>query len=663
MTTDHNPMTDMQQWIAARLIGGPGEPPPQLPFSFLYGGESFATLLDPWAIEYDEHRLDAQRTEHELIFTDPASGLVVTCRAVAFHDFPAVEWTVYFRNTGTEPTPILSDIQAIDAAFPGADRLLLHHHKGDNCTPDSYAPLLTELAPGVPARLACTGGRPTQTGFPFFNVERGGEAASGVIVVFGWPGQWAATFEHAGAGGLHVRGGQERTHFRLLPGEEARTPRAVLMFWEDDRSAAQNAWRRWMLAHNTPKLHAQDTPPLLTACAGGFFEGLKCNEVDERRFIDRYTAEGLQLAYWWMDAGWYPCQDWTQVGTWEVDAERFPHGLRAISDHAHSHDMGLIVWFEPERVAPDTWLAGKTEWLLAAGDGGDLPAWARRWRLLDLGNDEARAWLVEQVDRLLVKQGIDFYRQDFNIDPLPFWRAADTEERQGLAENHYVTGYLAYWDELRRRHPGMLIDSCASGGRRNDIETLRRAVPLLRSDYQSFAGDPAYAPGNQGHTYGLSSWMPYYGQGVYFSAQDFAYSARSYLSPGFGVACDVRRDDVDWDAVRKVVRDWQAVAALMLADYHPLTSYSLDEDRWMAWQFDDPQRGIGAVQAFRRKDAVAESACFPLHALAAGARYAVTNAEGGEPAEYTGRELMEHGLTVILPMRPAAAILLYRRIS
>ena len=73
------------------------------------------------------------------------------------------------------------------------------------------------------------------------------------------------------------------------------------------------------------------------------------------------------------------------------------------------------------------------------------------------------------------------------------------------------------------------------GGRRNDLETLRRAVPLLRSDYQAFDGNPAYAPGNQGHTYGLSSWIPYYGQGVYFTDRDYVYSVRSYLSPAFGM--------------------------------------------------------------------------------------------------------------------------------
>ena len=136
---------------------------------------------------------------------------------------------------------------------------------------------------------------------------------------------------------------------------------------------------------------------------------------------------------------------------------------------------------------------------------------------------------------MLTREGIDLYRQDFNIDPLAYWRANDAPDRQGLTEMRHVEGYLAYWDELRRRHPGLLIDSCASGGRRNDLETLRRAVPLLRSDYQAFDGNPAYAPGNQGHTYGLSSWIPYYGQGVYFTDRDYVYSVRSYLSPAFGI--------------------------------------------------------------------------------------------------------------------------------
>src|ERR1039457_1103667 len=87
--------------------------------------------------------------------------------------------------------------------------------------------------------------------------------------------------------------------------------------------------------------------------------------------------------------------------------------------------------------------------------------------------------------------------------PISIWRANDASDRQGITEIKHVVGYLAYWDELRRRFPAMLIDTCASGGRRNDLETLRRAVPLWRSD---FAYEPAAM---QQMTYGMALWIPY----------------------------------------------------------------------------------------------------------------------------------------------------------
>ena len=133
------------------------------------------------------------------------------------------------------------------------------------------------------------------------------------------------------------------------------------------------------------------------------------------------------------------------------------------------------------------------------------PDWILGGSLLNLGNPEAFKWLVNHIDKIITDEGIDLYRQDYNIDPLPGWRSGDTKDREGITENKYVMGYLAYWDALLERHPGMLIDSCASGGHRNDLETMRRAIPLLRSDY-------LFEPvGQQGHTYGLSFWIPFHG--------------------------------------------------------------------------------------------------------------------------------------------------------
>jgi alpha-galactosidase len=349
-----------------------------------------------------------------------------------------------------------------------------------------------------------------------------------------WPGQWATSFTRDEINGIQITAGQELTHLRLKPGEEIRTPLMALLFWKGaDAQRSQNLWRRWMMAHSMPKPGGKPMPPALMMCTSDFYPGLMSVAAEEIKYAEAYLNAGVKLDYWWIDAGWYPCDggDWPKIGTWEPDPKRYPNGIKEVADYVHSKALKLVVWFEPERVKEGTWLWDKhPEWLLNGGLGDTNPLNLGN-KLLDLGNPEVWNWVVNHIDGLIASQGIDLYRQDYNIDPLNFWRSSDAPDRQGITENKYVQGYLAYWDELIRRHPDMAIDSCASGGRRNDIETLRRAVPLLRSDYRS---EPFFT--QQCHTYGLSQWIPYYGTGV---PDKDDYTVRSFWCPSL-VVCPAR---------------------------------------------------------------------------------------------------------------------------
>lgn len=643
-------------WLADLAAG----PMPALytaepPFSFRYGDRPSIELLKIWEVKRSSRELDEQRTEHTVTFTDPKTGLEVRCVAVAYRDFPTVEWTVYFKNTGTADSSVLENIEAIDTQLErnGEGEFVLHHFQGAQAKQNDYEPYETTLGQGAEKRIATSGGRPSNSDLPYFDLASPGE---GTIVVVGWPGQWAATFTRNEGNGIRVRAGQELTHLKLLPGEEIRTPLMVMQFYKGDWLHGQNIWRRWMIAHNIPKLGDRLR---LGQLAGGtcpyYGPYIHNTEENQKLFIDRYAEEGLKLDYWWIDAGWYPTNGaWTNTGTWEVDTTRFPRGLRGVADYAHSKGLKFIVWFEPERVTPATWLYDNhPDWLLKApsNPGGQL--YNPEWRLLNLGKTEAWQWSTDHFDKLITEQGIDLYRQDFNMDPLYFWRANDKEDRQGITEIRYVTGYLAYWDELRRRHPGMPIDSCASGGRRNDVETLRRAVPLLRSD------NVLEPLGQQGQTYGIALWMPYYGT-IADAVEPYAF--RSEMSPALHGHWDLRRRDVNYGRLRELLAQWRQISQNYFGDYYPLTPYSLANDTWIAWQFDRPEAGEGMVQAFRRVDSFYELARFKLRGLDPNARYTVTNVDtsgGGE--ERTGRELMEQGLSVSLKDHPGSAVLTYRR--
>ena len=634
-------------WLAdLPLHDGAGRPPftTQPPFSFRYAGKSWDELA--WQPIRSTRELDAARTEHTLRYGDPATGLEVRCVAIEYRDFPIVEWTVHLANTGSADTPILENILALDAPFyrAGGDGFILHHNLGSPCTANDFQPLETPLKPGDSKRITAAGGRPSNSDWPYFNLAWPG---GGVIVAVGWPGQWAAEFTADAGRGLQIRAGQERTHFKLQPGESVRTPLMVVQFWEGDWIDAQNVWRRWMLAHNLPRPGGQLPPVQMAACSSHQFgEMIHADSDSQKLFVDRYLEERLPLDYWWIDAGWYWCDgQWPKTGTWEVDTNRFPGGLRPISDHARAKGVKTIVWFEPERVHGGTWLTeNHPEWILGGAGGG----------LLNLGNTAARQWLIEHVDKLLTEQGIDLYRQDFNLDPLSAWQQNDAEDRQGITENHHVTGYLAYWDELRRRHPDMLIDSCASGGRRNDLETMRRAVPLLRSDYIM---EPV---GNQGHTYGLSLWLPFQGTGT-GSREITPYLLRSTLVAHFTACFDVRRQDLDYDLIRRVLGQWKQYAPYYFGDYYPLTAYNLDQTAWLAWQFDVPEQGEGVVQAFRRADSVYEVARFKLRGISPAARYTWTNLDSGESQTCAGRDLLDKGLAVPITEQPGSAVIVYQK--
>jgi alpha-galactosidase len=627
----------------------------QQPFSFTYGGMSSGTLLAEWPSKYSTRKLDEARTEHVLSWDDPATGLSVRCVTVEYKTFPVIEWTVYLRNKGAKTTPLLENVQGLDVSFEreAKGEFILHGIKGDFCAADSFEPYQLTLGPGSKRQFSppsysgksCDG----PEGWPYYNLQMPG---GGVILAVGWPGQWASSFARDAGRGLWVVAGQQRTHLVLEPGEEIRTPLIAMLFWKgDDVVRSQNLWRRWFVACNLARTHGQPQPPVTQIQVEGSVENIAG--------VKAFLEAGIKPDICWRDAGgahtWYPNQtgpykgndSWLNTGTWEVDPRRYPQGFKPFSDWVRSNGMQFLLWFEPERVGDtNSWLAkNHPEWLLPGSSHGPI---------LNLGDPKALAWLVNHLDSMIRTQGLDWYREDMNGEgPLRAWRKHDSADRQGITENLYVQGHLALWDELRRRHPGLRIDSCASGGRRDDLESMRRAVPLLRSDFQ-FPDMKGVVEGNQGHTYGLSFWLPFQGTGCYLYDM---YSARSFYLASFGMS-GLTADNA---AVQKqAYAECGKIAPLMLTDYYPLTPYSRQVDRWLAWQFNRPERRDGAIQAFRRRDCMDAVMTFRLNNLEPAARYEITNFDEPGTTILAGRKLIKEGLTVEIKNKPGAAVITYR---
>ncbi|MFA5203390.1 MAG: alpha-galactosidase [Lentisphaeria bacterium] len=631
------------------------------PISFRCGDETAPALLARSRRQHEIVSATADATRHRGTFLDATTGLELVLELTEFHDFPAVDWVWKIRNTGTAEAPLLEGIMGLELAWPAIDQARLRYAVGSPCRLDDFL-LKEEPLTETPFRLAGGGGRSSEVHLPFFNVMLDGE---GLITAVGWSGQWAADFRLEGDC-LRLTAGQEQTRLRLHAGEAIRTPSHLALHWQGRPEDGHNLLRQLILKHYTHRPDGQTVPAPITC---GTWGGMRTAAHLER--IQAIREHRLDYDYYWIDAGWYgPADsyspdehkgDWAKhVGNWQVNPKAHPHGLRLVSDAARQAGMKFLLWFEPERAIQGTPLTVEhPEWFLAAG-----PRAPGVNVLFNLGLPEAREWLTDFISGLITEHGVDCYRQDFNMAPLPYWRQADAPDRQGISEIRHIEGLYAFWDGLLQRHPGLLIDNCASGGRRLDLETTRRSIPLWRSDVQCMPDSTPMA--GQVQTAGLAHWIPCSTGGTNVRPGD-TYNFRSAMCTGvvfhiFPYEYVPIRPDYPWDWHRKMTADLRRATPCFLGDLHLLTPLTTSPRDWLAYQLHRPDLNEGLLLAFRREESPFSAAEFALQGLDPDTRYAVEDADTGPVGERTGRELMAAGLPVAIPHPRDCRLVFYRAV-
>jgi alpha-galactosidase len=254
------------------------------------------------------------------------------------------------------------------------------------------------------------------------------------------PGQtYSAPAIHAGysPSGLTPLSGAFHAFARTLPGRPV-SPRKVLL----------NTWEAVYMEHDP---------------AGLMVLADRAAEVGVERYV--------------LDDGWFRGRndDHSSLGDWYVDERKYPNGLGVLVDHVTGLGMEFGLWVEPEMVNPDSDLfRAHPDWILAVE--GYEPILSRHQLVLDVGRDEVYAYLLERLDALLTSFAIGYLKWDMN-------RHLVQAGHHGHPGVHRQTQRVYdLLDELRRRHPGVEIESCASGGARADLGILRRTQRIWVSD-------------------------------------------------------------------------------------------------------------------------------------------------------------------------------------
>ena len=647
--------TSVEKWITSTFAKGKTPP-----FSFVYDGVNSQQFIRKW-----QHSLQKQESvegvvEYVATYQDRATGLKIECHIKGFREFGAVEWVMNFTNTGSQNTPQITQVKTVDysALSQKEGEFNVLHSLGSNHDRADFQPRMTTLSSEAPLSMSPVNGRSSDTSaFPFFNVITPDN--KGIVVAIGWTGTWYADLTTPTVKSVNLAAGMKRMDLHLYPGESIRTPLVAMLFWQgDDYMAGNNTFRRFILAHHTrkPTKELGSYSPINGGLDWG--DPAPCNEYGclTEEFavglIKRYKMFGLQPESIWLDAGWYEGAGgpngswWNSVGSWYADKERFPRGLKPLSDAAHSIGARFLVWFEPERVYDGSRLAKEhPEWLLKVGAGNNL---------LDLGNKEALEWVCNHIGDFIEENGIDTYRQDFNMAINPYWEKFDEPGRIGMKEIRHIEGLYAFWDYLIDRFPNIMIDNCASGGRRIDLETTSRSIPLWRTDYNY-----GEVNGYQCHTYALNFFLPLHGTGTYGTG---AYSLRSSMSSATGLNWESTTQRVTIAEMQNALNEIKSLRPYFLEDFYPLTGLQdhTPDNVWLAYQLNRPSDDTGIVMAFRRKDNQQPEIEVKLRGLLPDATYEVTNADSGEVITATGADLMQ-SLKLKLEQPYSSLLLRYKK--
>lgn len=431
---------------------------------------------------------------------------------------------------------------------------------------------------------------------------------------------------------------------------------------------AHNRWRRYIRDIVSP--FGASGGQRGTQCPfSAIFWGGVSSETLIKRWQGLLEAK-LPFTHCWIDAGWYEpltaqttneqMAEWGKIGTWEVNRIYHPDGYLDVVDFLTRNQIQFQLWFEPERM--DRTVGEWTKYLYKRSPEESKV-------LVALNEDAVCDAVIEKISSMITRLSIRCYRQDYNIRPLEFWRQTDArlpdgEERKGITEIHYINNLWRFWDTLLERHPNLLIDNCAGGGHRIDIEMLSRSVPLWRSDYQCLWD--ACPEANQNQNASAAWWYPYSGIGFGPTLGDI-YHFRSFYTNGMTVRT-WEHVDPEWDVggmneplnwAKKYFDEFDRLRPYFAEDFYPLIPASKENTTWIASQYHKPSDDSGLILAFRRAMCPYDRALVTLGGLDPEKDYCFTDEDTGRSFTESGARLMQDGLMLTILEKRQSLLLTY----
>ncbi|WP_430635873.1 alpha-galactosidase [Sphingomonas hankookensis] len=307
------------------------------------------------------------------------------------------------------------------------------------------------------------------------------------------------------------------------------------------------------------------------------------NEAGQIALAERAATLGVERFV--MDDGWFGGRnsDRAGLGDWSVNRTKFPNGLTPLIDKVKSLGMDFGLWVEPEMINADSDLyRAHPDWVMQFK--GRPRSEGRNQLVLNLARTDVRDYMLATLDGLLKNNDIAFLKWDYNRNwSEPGWPNADVADQQAIYVA-YVRNLYWILDELRKRHPGVEIESCSGGGGRIDMGIMARTDQMWPSDNT----DPldrmqiqdgytqAYTPAT------MMAWVTDSPHWVNKRQTTLAFRFLSAMQGGLGIGTNLNKwQDIDFTIARAYVAAYKRIrATVQQGDLYRLNRPDDADPRW-----------------------------------------------------------------------------------
>lgn len=551
------------------------------------------------------------------------------------------------RNTAEKPSPPIGVVQPLYLEFGRPIGEWVFHHAHGGTTEGDSPPLAYTTRETFNVRWhrplieSHEMGRSSNKDLPLLMAEVP-ELGGGFFIGMEWSARWYMQTEPAGAAGkgTAIFAGIPVAGLVLEPGETLELPAAHVGFFKGSDVEGTNALRRHIYENVCP---LYDGEPALPAVSYDHWFGIG-NDYDAdlmKAEVDRAAELGVEM--WVHDAAWFPGGFAAGVGNWhDTDRTKWPDGLEPLAEYVRSKGMTFGLWFEIERANHGTnAIEQHPEMFFPVTPDAE----GRFAAHLNLAQKDAQDWVIETVGGWIERLDIRWSRWDYNIEPGPHWDRADPT---GKIQFAYMKGLYRVLDTLIAAHPKWMVEACASGGRRIDLGTIRRAHTIWFSDETSTPYNCRYMQARANRF--LPGLLCNSSVAVNRNQGDAGFDDTAVLSRMIGkLAFD--GDVASWspELTRRMamfVQAFKDIRHLTVQDFYQLLPLPATARAWDAVQFNAHDGGDAALFVFAGVDGGCRS--IQLKGLRPEATYTVTPLPDGPPADVPGEALLNEGLAVEL---------------